>query len=517
MTYSFFISAFALGILTTSFTTFELKAIESLSSNYSEESDSHASSNPYPYDDECFFEQKWLNSQEIIKEIKKCTKQDEINTTPTKMHLEPISHQIALDTDLASFPPGTLIFLGSSEKDINVVVMCLQESKCCLMSLSGVNLSNLIDIDFNQFSYQAIYRLPEKAFVDVKKDEAPYEVYLEQPNLDEVFDVSFINEQCFPFVLKPKETNLTLLESKNWFELHQKEIKSILSAQGAVLLRGFPVDKAEDFATIVKAAIGKDLIDYKGEGSRKRIVQGVYTSTEAPPQFKIPLHNELSCTINPVDYICFYCDIAPEPGSGQTLIGRTEDITAAIMKRPHIWNLFNGRLIKYVSRHPPEGNFFTRVNQTHKTWQQAFETQDRSEVERICQHKGYEFKWMGDWIEVTRRVPAILGPDQYFDHPYWFNQAHLYHPNPRIRGGKVNHYLANLLYISPSTRQYDIEFDDGTPITQDIVYEIYDVLDENTIKFNWEKGDVLLLDNRKALHGRAPCAGKRRILATMIQ
>lgn len=187
------------------------------------------------------------------------------------------------------------------------------------------------------------------------------------------------------------------------------------------------------------------------------------------------------------------------------------------MKRPHLWNLFDGKIINYISRHPPEGNYFTRVNPTHKTWQQAFETTDRNEVERICEQKGYEFQWLGDWIEVTRRVPAIRGRDQYFDHPYWFNQAHLYHANSRLRGGWVNHQLANLLYISPSTRQYDIEFDDRSKIPKKVVYEIYDILDEQTIKFSWEKGDVLLLDNHKVMHGRAPSEGKRRILAAMIQ
>lgn len=117
---------------------------------------------------------------------------------------------------------------------------------------------------------------------------------------------------------------------------------------------------------------------------------------------------------------------------------------------------------------------------------------------------------------MARLVPAIKGPDNHFDHPYWFNQLHLYHANPRIRGGWINHILANFLYLSPSTRQYDVELEDGTPIPRELVYEIYDILDQKTIKFDWQKGDALILDNIKALHGRAPCIGQRRILVSIV-
>lgn len=426
----------------------------------------------------------------------------------------------SLDHSTKDLLPGTVIFLGSSEQEIQTMVLCLENGLCSQISAQnhGVEpkICHLKDLDLDRFAYRSMYKTPSATRME-QSSEYPA-VPADCPAfLNDRFEGYFINKECLPFVLSPKNTQMTLADFKVWAEAHQEELRSFIAMQGAILLRGLPLKKEEDFATVVKAVVGRKLIDYKGEGSRKRIAEGVYTSTEAPPQFKIPLHNELSCTLNPVDYICFYCDLAPEVGTGQTILARTQDVTTAMMKRAHVWDLFNGKTIKYISRHPPEGSFFNRVNPTHKTWPQAFETTDRDEVERICKRKGYDFKWMGDWIEVTRHVPAIRGPDQYFSYPYWFNQAHLYHANPRIRGGWVNHMLANLLYISSSTRQYDIEFEDGSEITQEVVYDIYDVLDEQTIRFSWEKGDVLLIDNRRVLHGRTPYEGQRRILTTMIQ
>lgn len=335
--------------------------------------------------------------------------------------------------------------------------------------------------------------------------------------LDEKFECYFVNEQKLPFVISPKGSEISLDTFQAWAEAHQHELQSLMDSQGAILLRGFPIEDAEDFAVIVKAVLGRELMDYVGEGSRKRIIQGVYTSTDAPVEFKIPLHNELTCTTDPIDYICFCCLVAPTAETGQTLLGRTEDVTVEMMNRPHIWNLFYGRNLKYISRHPSEGSFFTKVNRTHRTWPQVFETTDKAEVEKICAEKGYEFKWHKNWIEIARYVPAICSPDHHFDYPYWFNQAHLYHANSRIRGGWKNHLLANLLYIAPFTKQYDIEFEDGSKIPKEIIYEIYDILDGKTIKFNWEEGDVLLLDNHKTMHGRAPTDSQRRILVAMIE
>ena len=34
--------------------------------------------------------------------------------------------------------------------------------------------------------------------------------------------------------------------------------------------------------------------------------------------------------------------------------------------------------------------------------------------------------------------------------------------------------------------------------------------------FKWEKGDVILIDNRTVMHSRRPFEGKRKILASLI-
>ena len=45
--------------------------------------------------------------------------------------------------------------------------------------------------------------------------------------------------------------------------------------------------------------------------------------------------------------------------------------------------------------------------------------------------------------------------------------------------------------------------------------EIINILDEITIPVPWEVGDILMVDNMTALHGRLPFTGDRKILASM--
>jgi|LakMenEpi03Aug12_release.lakeMendotaPanAssembly.Ray.scaffolds.fasta_scaffold22992_9 hypothetical protein len=456
-----------------------------------------------------------VDNQQYVDELYRCVLAKGLNEFASLLTLENISP----DQSLESVPFGSLIFLGHSESEIREIILYQKEDQFVqISSVNGQTILNIChanDIHFEPFTFRAIYKhnqkIPIAAASENMNDVIPSPSFLQD------FDCYFVNEKKLPLIVSPRNNEISQDDFKNWAKSHQQEFRSLIAEHGAIVLRGFPIDSPNEFGDTVKAVTGKPLIDYKGEGSRTRICQGVYTSTEAPPQFKIPLHNELTCTINPIDYICFYCEIAPIPGTGQTNLGWTKDVTFEIMQRSHIWNLFENKNIKYISRHPPQGSFFAKVNPTHRTWELVFETEDKDEVPKICEKKSYEFRWIGDWVEIVRYVPAIRGPDEHFDHPYWFNQFHLYHGNPRIRGGLVNHLFCNLLYFLPDTNQYDIELEDGTQIPTEIVYEIYDIMDMHTAQFNWEKGDVLLIDNHKALHGRAPCNCPRRILTTMIQ
>ena len=42
-------------------------------------------------------------------------------------------------------------------------------------------------------------------------------------------------------------------------------------------------------------------------------------------------------------------------------------------------------------------------------------------------------------------------------------------------------------------------------------------MEEISVSIPWQKGDLLLVDNRTAMHSRKPFIGPRRILASLIR
>lgn len=53
---------------------------------------------------------------------------------------------------------------------------------------------------------------------------------------------------------------------------------------------------------------------------------------------------------------------------------------------------------------------------------------------------------------------------------------------------------------------------DGTEIPENVVKRCGQIIEEESIQFKWEKGDVAIFDNLALLHGRRPSKPPRRVL-----
>lgn len=322
----------------------------------------------------------------------------------------------------------------------------------------------------------------------------------------------FITKEELPLVIEPKQ-KMGISEFFDLISLHNDFFKSHLLKHGGLLFRNFPIQDANDFAALIKKLNVGNFINYiGGDSPRNKILDGVYTSTEAPPSVKIPLHNELSFVNKHPKHIFFYCHIAPQE-KGETIIGDSRKIFQKV--DPAVKERFIQKQLKYVSRYFYKNNFMKVIAQNaHKSWVDVFETADKHEVERLCKENDFQYKWnKNDWIEISQIRPAVI------KHPItqenvWFNQAHLYDLNPKFLGW--GRYLGvKLFYCRKHTKLHDISYADEEPIAKEDLYHVMDVLDENTIAFPWQKGDVLVLDNILSMHGRATFTGKRKILTAM--
>lgn len=301
-----------------------------------------------------------------------------------------------------------------------------------------------------------------------------------------------------PLVISP---NIEGLELVPWAASHLDYIQKMVLSHGGLLFRNFSIAGAEGFRAFVAAVAGEPL-EYSEQTSPRHKVHGnIYTSTEYPAQQRIFLHNENSYSSTWPLKILFFCAIAPSHG-GETPIADIRRVSARIPVE--IREAFAQKEWMLVR------NFGTGFG---LSWQTAFQTSDPEEVTRRCRQCGIQPEWLSrDRLRIRQRRPAFA------KHPLtgeqlWFNHATFFHIStldPETREGLVAEFAEEDL-------PYNTYYGDGSPIhlkTMDLLRQAYET---EIAKFSWQKGDLLLLDNMLAAHGRAPFTGPRQILVAMTE
>jgi alpha-ketoglutarate-dependent taurine dioxygenase len=269
---------------------------------------------------------------------------------------------------------------------------------------------------------------------------------------------------------------------------------------GGVLLRGFDALGAAGFDRLV-TSFGQPLLTYEfGSTPRSKVEKGVYSSTEYPADQWIDQHNEQSYTLNWPASIWFYCDIAAEQG-GATPVADSRLVYERL--DPALRRHFAERQVMYVRNYG---------NGLDLPWEQVFGTGERDQVEQYCRANRIDYEWLDDGEALrTRQVCQSELRHPVTGETVWFNQAHLFHVSnlpPVVRE-------ALLEVVDDDRLPRNTFFGDGTSIDAAMLDEIRAVYRETMLSFAWQAADTLILDNLLMSHGRAPFAGKRRVLVAM--
>lgn len=306
---------------------------------------------------------------------------------------------------------------------------------------------------------------------------------------------SYLNDQHLPLVLEVDPD----IDLPSWVGEHRTTLRADLHQHGALLLRSpGPVD----FQAAVKA-FSADQVDFRGGTAiRSRVSADTYTASEYPEQLVIRQHSEFCYSHDWPMLLFFYCDVPPGLGGQTPLVDNRvlyEQMPTDLLRQ------FTDRGLLYV-----------RGYGYNRTWQRSYETESRAEVEEICAQEGRRVEWLGDDQLRTyeRRSSVVVHPAT--GQPVWFNYAIGFHIS------RMDDEIRDALSTAPEDSDSqlwpnNVLWGDGSEIGADAINEVNDLVAAHTVQFDWQQGDILIIDNMLCGHGRRPYEGPRRILLKMAE
>ncbi|MFT5164013.1 MAG: alpha-ketoglutarate-dependent taurine dioxygenase, partial [Alteromonadaceae bacterium] len=269
---------------------------------------------------------------------------------------------------------------------------------------------------------------------------------------------------------------------------------------GAILFRDFGLKDSADFERFAQA-ICPDLYGDYGDLPKEAGGEKIYHSTPYPQDKPILYHNESSHMNQWPTRQFFFC-VTPSPIGGATPIVDCREVYQQL--DPQVREQFEQKHLCYVR------NFSRNID---VSWQNFFKTQDKKVVEQKCQKAGIELQWLADDGLRTREIrrAIVTHPDNGMK--TFFNQIQLHHG--AFLPTEVRQSLLELMGKEGLPRH--VYFADGSEISDELALYTYEIYEKLSVRFEWQKGDLILLDNMAVAHARDPFEGERRINVAMAQ
>ncbi len=284
-----------------------------------------------------------------------------------------------------------------------------------------------------------------------------------------------------------------------WTGGRRDELLAAITDRGSLLVRGLDLRDPDGVRAVRDALRLAPVTEREPFAARHAYADGVYSSTPWPQNQPMCMHHELSYTREFPHLMLFGCLRAPTEG-GATGVADS----AAVLDALPAW---------LIARFEREGWLLTRTynGEVGASVAEAFGTDDKSTVESYCNANGIRYAWQSDGTLRTwqRRVAVARHP--VTGRRCWFNQIAFlseWTMAPEVRQFLVDEY-------GPEGLPFTTHFGNGDPVTEDIVDMIGDAYASATVSEPWQDGDLLLVDNVRTAHSRAPYSGPRDIVVAM--
>lgn len=286
---------------------------------------------------------------------------------------------------------------------------------------------------------------------------------------------------------------------QEYISRNRRSIVSQLCRHGSVVFTGFGVQDPSLFAAVRNVFVSSRARYVEAATPRSAFGDDVFSSTDYPSSQEIALHNENSYARTWPRYLLFGCIQAPAQG-GETPVA---DVRAVLNRLPGpIVDEFLNRGWRLVR------TYGTRFG---LPIEKAFGTSDRGKIERYCDESDLAAEWLSGGVLRTTQIRPVTIKHPVTGETSWFNHIAFWHSSrlaPDVREILTDEFGEDRL-------PFNTFFGDGGKIPDDTVAEIVGAYNAEKLARPWEDGDVMIIDNMLAAHGREPFAGDRKIVVAM--
>lgn len=300
-------------------------------------------------------------------------------------------------------------------------------------------------------------------------------------------------------VAELKDFPLIIEANQDASDMERPQLLELATQCGAILFKRLSLETAEDFDQFVGTFKLPNFPYEKSLSNAVRInrTERVFTANEAPPETFIPLHHEMAQTPFYPTWLFFFCEKAADSG-GATPVCHSGALWEQLQAElPTFARNCEEHGLRYSNVMPGENDANSGLG---RSWRSTFSVENQNDAEARMTELGYSWEWLeGDSLRATTpTLPAVLEtvPGQNT----FFNQ------------------LIAAFYGWKDARNdpsKSITFGNGAPIDPSDIHKTTELAESCTVDVEWQEGEVALVDNRIAMHGRKPFQGTRKVLASM--
>ena len=312
---------------------------------------------------------------------------------------------------------------------------------------------------------------------------------------------SFLDDKSkLPLIISPRlDDSLEFL--CHWLVANRSWVEEQILNYGAVLIRGFQVNDAPEFERAIQALQPNLSDSYRGTSPRSVFsgTQYCFSAADAPVNYPIAQHCEMSFLKSPPKQLYFGCLQESKAGGGETALCDFRSVVQQLDES--LRNKFATKKLQYRRRHYNEGEKWTTDVGSMLSWRQMFSTSDKSKVEELCRNEGApEPRWIGEQSDTFYQE---WNDEPFVRHPVtnetvWFNHLQVFHwstfpcelwyafcrlRDPRFLLRSIFFWIIAIIkYVFLGHRMaLDMRFGDGTDISVAEVNQVRSVIHKNMV------------------------------------